>query len=81
MATTSYVLEILSPVGQNGKPDPYAPKTTFEVIVSSFSGEPLIYLRLADPRGGERAFALGKDQAITLHDGLTRAAAYLRYID
>lgn len=81
MATTSYFEERVSPVGQDGKPDAYAPKATLEILVSSFSGESLIYLRLVDGRSAERAFTLSRDQGIGLHDGIARAAAYLHYID
>lgn len=80
MATTSYFEEQLSPAGADGKVDPSGLTTTFEILVSSFSGEHKIYLKVVDPNGDERSFPLGRRQAVAIHNGLERACHYLQYI-
>jgi len=80
MATTSYFEEALSPVDTDGKANPSSLMTTLEVLISSYSGEHRLYLKVTDPNGDERSFPLSHRQAVALHGGLERACHYLQYI-
>lgn len=81
MGTTAYFEGELPPLGGDGKPDLSGPTTTFEVVVSSFSGEHRLYLKIVDAKGDELLLSLDKANAVALHEGLERAAFYLRYIE
>jgi len=81
MATTSYFEADLPTAAGNGKADDSAPKTTVEILVSSYSGEHILYLKIIDADGDEKSFVLSKQHAVDLLEGLERAASYLRYIE
>jgi len=80
MATTSYFEEQLPAAGRNGTADTSAPKTTVEILVSSYSGKHDLYLKIVDSQGEEKSLVLNKHHAVQLLEGLQKAAFYLQYV-
>jgi hypothetical protein len=80
MATTSYLEAQLPIANAMGKADESSRKTTVELLVSSYSGEHRIYLKVIEPDGQERPLILDRENAVALLDGLERAVSYLGYV-
>ena len=80
MATTQYFETDLHPTAKSGMPDLKASTTYMELLISSFSGEHRIMIKLVDPKGKEQFFTLTREQAVALHDGIESACYYLQYI-
>ena len=61
MATNSYFEAALPIAGAKGRADDSLANTSIEILVSSYSGEHVVYLKIADPNGDERSLVLSKD--------------------